>query len=172
MAKLTPLEQDTAVPARRPTPPATAAAQPASLSFDRPIQSLHILLTSQKHFSTLATILLINEALLCLAIIHYVPCKPRSWGMCAGESRRVEREGADGVQGGRAVCWDGSCFDRAWECEASFSSAWRAAGGAKEGVELLRWLVEFSLARTAGRLRSEPLPVRWKMQETVAVFWD
>lgn len=55
--------------------PVRKAGLPAgTLSLAQPKDSLVALLTRQEHFTKLATLLLLGETVLCLLVIHFVPC--------------------------------------------------------------------------------------------------
>lgn len=68
--------------ASKPSPAAQTATQvqyedddEGPLSWEHPIDSLVLVLTSHEYFGLVATLLLVGEALLCLAIIQFVPCE-------------------------------------------------------------------------------------------------
>lgn len=69
-------------------PPRKAAMQ--SLTLDRPVGSLKALLTRQEHFTKLALLLLLGEAILCCLIIRFVSCEC-CWMRSDGGSRELER---------------------------------------------------------------------------------
>lgn len=54
-----------------------------TFSLSNPRRSIELLLTSPAYFTTVATLLLLAESVLCLAIIRFVPCK--SWPGQGGE---------------------------------------------------------------------------------------
>lgn len=99
MARLTELQPE-APPSAPPTPAAATPSKAAEPAAD-PIESLQHMLTSPDWYNTIATLLLISETFLCVAIIRFVPCESRVgswWGAGRVEHRSIRMR----LNGGRA----------------------------------------------------------------------
>ena len=96
-------------PAARPSPQVDLEDDDEGpLSWEHPVDSLVLVLTSHEYFGLVATLLLVGEALLCLAIIQFVPCKCFQ-GSC--DQVRRDSEGENAV--GRDGRWgDGTALDQ------------------------------------------------------------